>query len=158
MTAIPDQIWGVAATDVVLIGASPGSGLVPDGAAGVLGGSTSAPPPPPHKPWLYLDFDALVPVGGGDPQLDGIWRWRVYDDDRYEYVRIRAIIARLERLYGMEERAGSVLWLDSATNDCIWWQTYAGRSLSADQTRNALMGLANWHYRLLPGAPAVLPY
>jgi hypothetical protein len=149
MTSIAEQIWAPAATDVVLIGASPGSGLVPDGAAGVLGSPTSEPPPALHKPWLYLEFDALVPVGDNDPQLDGIWRWRVYDDDRYQYVRILAIIARLEFLYGTGEQSDGALWQDTVTGDCIWWQKYAGRTFGLDQTRLALVGMVNYHYRLL---------
>jgi hypothetical protein len=112
MTSLRAQVYATAAADSTLLS------LLGAGAASLLGADGAGIPERPPAPWAYLEFD--LEVDSLAPNVvDGLFRWRAYDDPQGGSTRLASILGRFLRLYPADPDG---VLQDTTTGEIIVWQ------------------------------------
>jgi len=112
MTSLRSQVYATALADSTLLA------LLGGGAASLLGAdATPLPAHRPGTPFLYLEFDAEVDSLAPNV-VDGLFRWRGYDDPQASYARLRSALGRVLRLYPADPDG---VLRDTTTGEVIVW-------------------------------------
>lgn len=128
MTSLRTQVYATALADSTLLA------LLGNGASSLLGADGAGIPTRPPAPWLYLEFDAETESLAPNV-VEGLFRWRGYDDPQGGYTRLRSALGRLLRLYPADPET---VLRDTTTGEVIVWQ---GAGLLGPETVDVSLGL-----------------
>ncbi len=128
MTSLRAQVYATAAADSTLLA------LLGAGAASLLGADGAGIPDRPTAPWAYLEFDVEVDSLAINV-VDGLFRWRAYDDPQGGFTRLRSVLGRLLRLYPADPDG---VIRDTTTGEVIVWQ---GKGLLGPEYVDVPLGL-----------------
>lgn len=128
MTSLRASVYATASADSTLLA------LLGAGAASLLGADGAGIPTQPVRPYAYLEWDAEVDSLAPNV-VDGVFRWRAYDDPQAGFTRLRSVLGRLLRLYPADPEG---VRRDSATGEVMVWQ---GKGLLGPEYVDVPLGL-----------------